>query len=143
MKKKHNEGFTLVELLVSIVILSAIVIPTCTGLVLSYRINAKAKDMMQAQLAVSSTVETLMAQGIDAARVAALQENAIFTDEPIFYDFAIVDGQVSQTDDYPGVQIAITGDDTADGYVTLTISDDRGLVSVNTQVRLKTGGGSQ
>jgi prepilin-type N-terminal cleavage/methylation domain-containing protein len=142
VNKKHNEGFSLVELLVSIVILAAIVIPTCTSLVLSYRLNAKSRDMMQAQLAVSSTVETLMAQGIDGDRLAALQKNAMFANQPIIYDFAIVEGRVSETDDYPGVQIAIAGENTDDGYVDLTVSDDRGLVSVTTQVRLKTGGGT-
>ena len=62
--KKNNEGFSLVEVLLAMVLLAAIVIPTCTSLVLSFRMNAKAEALMQAQLAVSSAVETLMAEGI-------------------------------------------------------------------------------
>lgn len=64
MKNKHNEGFTLVELLVSMAILAAIVLPTCNSLALGFQLNAKAEQMMQARLAVSSAVETLMATGI-------------------------------------------------------------------------------
>lgn len=64
MKKKHNEGFSLVEVLVAIVILAAFTIPTCASLVLSYRMNAKANEMLKAQLAVSSAVEQLMATGL-------------------------------------------------------------------------------
>ena len=139
MKRKHNEGFTLVELLVSIVILSAIVLPTCTSLVMSYRLNAKSQDMMQAQLTVSSTVETLMAQGIDADRVKQLKEHGHDG-----YDFAwdSTNNELSKTDDYPDVVITITEDKTADGYVALTVSDDNGLVTVTTQIRTKTGGGT-
>jgi prepilin-type N-terminal cleavage/methylation domain-containing protein len=145
VNKKHNEGFSLVELLVSIVILAAIVIPTCTSLVLSYRLNAKSRDMMQAQLAVSSTVETLMAQGIDAERVATLKaNNQVNADQHIIYDCAwdSEKSKLSQTDDYPEVVITITEDKSADGYVTLTVSDDDGLVTVTTQIRTQTGGGT-
>ena len=136
MKRKHNEGFTLVEMLVSIVILAAIVIPTCTSLVLSYRINAKARDMMQAQLAVSSTVEKLMAEGIDANRVALVLEknNGI-------YDFGwdSTNDVKIETDDYPGVTITITEDKSTEGYFSLSVSDDDGFVTVTTQIRAKGG----
>ena len=64
MQKKHNEGFSLVETLIAITILALIVIPTCSGIIMAYRMNAKADELMQAQLAVSSAVETLMAEGI-------------------------------------------------------------------------------
>lgn len=136
MKRKHNEGFTLVEMLVSIVILAAIVIPTCTSLVLSYRLNAKARDMMQAQLAVSSTVEKLMAEGIDANRVALVLEknNGI-------YDFGwdSTNDVKIETDDYPGVTITITEDKSTEGYFSLSVSDDDGFVTVTTQIRAKGG----
>ena len=136
MKRKHNEGFTLVEMLVSIVILAAIVIPTCTSLVLSYRLNAKAREMMQAQLAVSSTVEKLMAEGIDANRVALVLEknNGI-------YDFGwdSTNDVKIETDDYPGVTITITEDKSTEGYFSLSVSDDDGFVTVTTQIRAKGG----
>ena len=140
MKRKHNEGFTLVELLVSIVILAAIVLPTCTSLVLSYRLNAKAREMMQAQLAVSSAVETLMAQGIDSNRAKALLENG-----QAVYDYAwdAAKGEPCKTDDYPGVVITITEYKSDKGYFSLTVMDDESMVTVTTQVRAKTGGGTQ
>ena len=50
MKNKYNAGFSLIEVLVAIVILAAIVIPTCSSLVLSHRMNAKTEELMQAQL---------------------------------------------------------------------------------------------
>lgn len=60
---KRSGGFSLMETLISIVILGAMVVPTCTALVMSIRINDKTEKMLQAQLAVSSAVETLMATG--------------------------------------------------------------------------------
>ena len=68
MNNKHNAGFSLIEVLVAIVILAAIVVPTCSSLVLSHRMNAKTEELMQAQLDVSSAVETLMAEGIKAEK---------------------------------------------------------------------------
>ena len=64
MKAKHNGGFSLIEVLIAMVILAMIVVPTCTALVMSTKINAKTEALTQAQLAVSSAVETLMAKGI-------------------------------------------------------------------------------
>ena len=46
-------------------ILALVVVPLCTGLVMSVRMNAKADALLQAQLAVSSEIEKLMATGID------------------------------------------------------------------------------
>lgn len=132
MKRKHNEGFTLVELLVSIVILAAVVIPTCTSLVLSYRLNAKTDELTKAQLAVSSTVETLMAKGIDANRAAAVIQN-----NEGKYDF-VWDGdknEASKNDDYPGVMITVADDGGAGAYFLVTVSDDKELVTVTTHIR--------
>lgn len=67
MKQKRNGGYSLVEILLAIVLLGAIMVPTCTSLVMSIKINDRTDEMMQAQLAVSSAVETLMAEGIDSA----------------------------------------------------------------------------
>ena len=64
MKNKHDEGFSLIEILVAIVILTAFVVPTCSALVMSNEMNNRTDALMQAQLAVSSAVETLMAEGI-------------------------------------------------------------------------------
>ena len=64
MKSNNNGGFSLVEVLLAMVILSAIVIPVCTGILLSVKVNTKANDILKSRFAVSSAVETLMAQGI-------------------------------------------------------------------------------
>lgn len=64
MKPKHNEGFSLVEIMVAIALLGLLVVPTCTSLLMAIQINTRTDDMRQAQLAVSSAVETLMAEGI-------------------------------------------------------------------------------
>lgn len=64
MKNKQDGGFSLIEVVLAMVILALIVVPTCSSLVLSFRVNAKAEALLQAQLAVSSAVEELMAKGI-------------------------------------------------------------------------------
>lgn len=66
MKRKNNGGFSLVEVMVAMAILTAIVVPICTGMLVSIRIHAKAETVMDAQVAVSSAVETLMSTGIPA-----------------------------------------------------------------------------
>lgn len=124
MKRKHNEGFTLVELLISMVILAAIVLPTCTSLVLSYRMNAKTEKMMQAQLAVSSAVETLMARGITdefVEKVSASAEQAGTTE--------------GTCDEFPSIKFILA--DKGD-YYDITVMDEEGMVEVKTSIRDKT-----
>ena len=62
--KRNNAGSTLVEIVVAMAILGAFSVSACTSLVLGLRLNDKAESMLQAQLAVSYAVETLMAKGI-------------------------------------------------------------------------------
>lgn len=66
MKRKSEAGFSLVEVLVSMVILGLTIVPMLSGMVVALKAIGMADDMMQAQLAVSSAVETLMADGITA-----------------------------------------------------------------------------
>ena len=124
MKRKHNEGFTLVEMLVSIVILAAIVIPTCTSLVLSYRLNAKAREMMQAQLAVSSAVETLMAKGITDEYVTSLTKVEA-EDNTHYYT----------STEFPCLRFVLTDDG---AYYSVKVMDEEEQVTVDTSVRDKT-----
>lgn len=63
MKKSNNAGFSLTEILVAIAIFALTVVPLCGSMVLATRINAKAEATLQAQMAVSSVVETLKANG--------------------------------------------------------------------------------
>lgn len=133
MKNKHNDGYTLVELLVSIVILAAIVLPTCTSLVLSYRMNAKTDDLMQAQLAVSSAVETLMARGITDEFVTAISATQEGTEAvPATEENNAVEGTC---DEFPGLKFILQ--DQGD-YYDLTVKDEKEMVEVKTSIRDKT-----
>lgn len=124
MKNKHNGGFSLMEVLIAMVILAMIVVPTCTALIMSTRINAKTEALTQAQLAVSSAVETLMAKGIE--------ETELGSDDN---DFAY---GVS----FPGLTVTVKPVTDQSYYeVTVTYSKDGDeLVSVHTFIRK--GGGA-
>ena len=114
MKGKHNGGFSLVEVLVAITLMASIVVPVCTGMLVAPRVNAKAEAMLEAKIAVSSAVETLMAEGIPA-----------------------------DLDEYPdrfeGVTIDLISDEAT--YYNVVVTDEFGLVTVNTSIR-KAGGGT-
>ena len=66
-KQKYNrtDGFSLIEAVVAITILGIIAVPMLTSLLKSYQLNLRSDERMQAQLAVSSAVETIMAEGFD------------------------------------------------------------------------------
>lgn len=127
MKKKHNEGFSLIEVMLAIVILAAIVVPTCTSLVLSYRMNAKTEQLMKAQLAVSSTVEQLMSEGITVTFVESLSAA----------DEAGSDS-LKVSDDYPGILFVI---EQKEEFYIVTVTDENELVTVTTQIRAAGGNG--
>lgn len=64
MKKKHNGGYSLIEILIAIAVLGIVTIPATSSLLTAHRVNVQAEKMLTAQLQVSSAVETLMAEGI-------------------------------------------------------------------------------
>ena len=107
MKKKHNEGFSLVEVLIAIVILGIFVVPTCSALVMTFQMNQKTAQMVKAQQAVSSAVEELKAKGITS---------------------------VADLNKYPGVKVI---EQTKTGlYYTITIaSESEESVVVKTVIR--------
>lgn len=72
MKKTGIEGYSLVEVLVAIVLIAIITIPTYTCLTMSVKINAASDQMLKDQLAVSSAVETLIAEGYSSDTVSRL-----------------------------------------------------------------------
>ena len=131
MKNKQEGGFSLIEVVLAMVILALIVVPTCTSLVLSFRVNAKADAMLQAQLAVSSAVEELMAQGI----VDQKAEEAITNQH--LYDIVPADEDNPETDLFPDVKITVMQE--GDCY-KVDITDNNDLVTVTTYIR---GGGSE
>lgn len=130
MKQKNDAGFSLIEVLVAITLLAAIVVPTCSSLIMSFRMNAKTEKMLQAQLAVSSAVETLMAEGIPND-VTENQKYEIIgtnneTGEPIsrFPDVTIhvTVGQTTGGENAVGIYyVTVTSVDEPDVTVTTTI----------------------
>lgn len=123
VKQKHNGGFSLIEVLVAMVLLGALVVPTCSALVMCARMNAKSDDLLQAQLAVSSAVETLMAEGIQ-------EENTV--------DY----GKDGDADRFPEVIIkteAVVIGEVVQPYYKVTVTDNAEQVKVETTIR-KAGG---
>lgn len=121
MKKKHNEGFSLVEIMISIVVLAAMVVPTCTALVLAVKMNDDAQLLMQEQLTVSSVVEQLMAEGI------VLEDSAF-------------DGKDEYTETRSGVHITIQKIDDKPYYQVTVKDEDDPMITVTTFIRQKGGG---
>ena len=120
MKTRSNAGFSLVEVLVAIVLLGIMAVPTCTGLVMSVRLNDKTDQVMRSQLAVSSAVETLMAEGITHASDT--------------YDV------VDDVDRFPGVTV-VTEDAGGMFYKVTVTSEEETSVYVTTFIR-KGGSGA-
>lgn len=127
MKRKHNEGFTLLETLIAIVVLGVVVVPVCSSLVMSFRINAKAEQLMRDQLAVSSAVETLMAEGINKQSTT------------VSWSTTVTGGSEKVTGSLSGVDIeGIRNGE--DSYFEVTFK--AGEVLVETEIRAIEGGGS-
>lgn len=125
MKNRHNEGFTLLETLIAIVVLGIVVVPTCSAMIMSFRINAKAEQLLRDQLAVSSAVETLMSEGITSEN---LNDYGTFLGE---------DG--TEGDRFPDVTIITKLSDNELYYDVMVTA---GEVSVETQIRASGEGGT-
>lgn len=63
---KERCGAALLEVLLSIAILGLLTVPISSGIMMSFHINERSDEIMQARLAVSSAVETIMASGIES-----------------------------------------------------------------------------
>ena len=101
--KQNNHGFSLIETVVAMAILGAFTVSICTCLVLSLRMNEKTSTLMQEQMAVSSAVETLMAEGIDPA-ITTITENTATNGSKIvikpisgknYYNVTVIKGNVT------------------------------------------------
>lgn len=138
MKNKHDGGFSLIEVVLAMVILALIVVPTCSSLVLSFRVNAKSEAMLQAQLAVSSAVEQLMAKKINDTMAAMV----LTSENDTTYDHVLLDENDNaiavDTDQYPDVEIVIRDEEPNDGVYCVIVKDNNDLVTVTTYIR---GGG--
>ena len=98
MKPKNNAGFSLIDVLVAVVLLGILVVPTCTSLLFSVRMNNRAEDLLQAQLAVSSAVEILMSEGItpgDTYSYPDVEVRVEETDEDTFYKVTVTSAEIA------------------------------------------------
>ena len=110
MKVKNNAGFSLVEVVVAMAILASVIIPVCTGMMVAPKVNAKAEAMLRAKIAVSSAVETMMAEGIDP------------------------DALAEYPDRFAGVNVELKKENEEDTYYNVEVTDTEGLVTVTTSV---------
>lgn len=123
MRRENNGGFTMIEVLVAIAILAGIVIPVCSSLLLSLRMNAKAEQVLQARLAVSSAVETLMAEGIDTDTIATVRDKFAVT----------ISAEPENSDSAEPAEEGAGEEKTV--LFKVTVSDTEGLVTVDTYIR--------
>jgi len=127
-KQKYNrtDGFSLVEIVVAITILGFVAVPMFTGLLFSYQLNQRSDEKMQAQLAVSNAVETIMAEGYNNTDTAKYDERfqSVIVSPPLEFD--------ENGNEYEGSAIRFT--------VTSTHSSD---IAVTTYARpYQEGGGT-
>jgi prepilin-type N-terminal cleavage/methylation domain-containing protein len=153
MQKKHDEGFSLIEILVAIVILAAFVVPICSALLMTNEMNNRTDALMQAQLNVSSAVEMLMAEGIKVdinGTVVGLDKKWSEYEEDVAGQQIIRSTEpnyITLVDQYPNLQISINSEQfskevywivtpSEDGtYYSVTVISKDGLVEVSTSIR--------
>lgn len=140
MKKKHDEGFSLVEVLVAIVLLAAFVVPTCSALTMAARMNGRTEELMQAQLDVSSAVEMLLARGVDQT----FKENLTPVNAEEYPELTANQvGSFKKSNHESFKQFDVLWKlETKDTYYEVTVVSKDGLVEVKTSVRVVSGGGS-
>jgi Tfp pilus assembly protein PilV len=80
-KIKSRSGFSLIETLLSALLFTFVVMTIGSSIIVSVRLNAKARRMTEARLAVSSAVETIMAKGVDKS----LLPNSLAAGTPTAY----------------------------------------------------------
>ena len=139
MNKKNNAGFSLVEIVVTVAILGILYTTVCTSLVWATKTNNRTTELLQAQLAVSSAVETLMAEGIQLSTEPT-------SDDPIEkYDWEEVEGE--DVDRFPAATVTLIPqfDDAGNllpyYQVTVTSSaEETKSVSITTYIRENVGG---
>lgn len=123
--KQNNAGSTLLEIVIAIAILGAFSVAACTSLVLGLRLNDKSESMLQAQLAISSAVEILMAEGVNAESSA--------------YDVTEAEG-----DRFPNVKVTTERmkdtDENELPYFKVTVTSEVEDISVTTFIREVTAG---
>ena len=119
LMKKGTAGSTLVEVVVAIAILGLVTAPICSSMLVAARINARSRDVMTAQLQLSSAVEQLMAEGI---------EKKVVEGEP---EYHLPEG-------VHGVEIDVDEENSGEQYCHITVTSKLvDTVSVKTCVKSK------
>lgn len=119
MKRSCAAGFSLLEVIVAIAILGLVVVPVCSGLLVSARINQRSESLLQAQMDVTTAVETLMAEGIDKSRLTQQDDGGKYT-----------------TDRFPGVTVTAEEKAADEKTFTVTVASTREeSVVVTTTIR--------
>lgn len=95
--RSKNSGLTLIELLVSITILSLIVFPTMQVFVAATEANSKARTKLQATITANSLLESAK-----AFTIANFEEQCYGSDELILIAGNIVDGEYKTFTEYGG-----------------------------------------
>ena len=105
--RKHNStaGFSLIEVLVAITILGFVAVPIGSSLVRAFELNARSEQMLQAQLAVSSAVETLMAEGYKKDITDRYDNFSVYIKKNTDYEGAahLIDVEVKDSTDNPDI----------------------------------------
>ena len=83
--KTRTEGFSLIEIMVAIVIMGIVLVPVCNAMLSSVSVNRSSNEILQARLAVSSAVESMMAEGVKYKQ----EGDAYVTIEPDFSSLSV------------------------------------------------------
>lgn len=81
-------GAALLEVMISIAMLGLLLMPICSGIVMSQRINVRSDQILKARLAVSSAVETIMAVGVKDY-IATDELDVQFVDEGAYLEITV------------------------------------------------------
>jgi len=137
---KQNQGFSLIEVVVTIAFVGLISLGVYSSINTSIAMNARTQSLLKAELDVKQAVETLMATGIDPAKVKPIPGK---TNEYIY------DDHHDDDEDSPQINIIITLDDPVNfdkddtPYYNIVFSEDYGtnrkgtVLSVTIQTKIK------
>ena len=109
------------EVVLAITILGLVSAPICSSLVLAARVNARSREVMTAQMNVSSAVERLMAEGVTKTKTVGegTSNEKVLVEEPSFI----------------GITAEVTGGSETVGYYELEVYDAQEFVTVKTAVK--------